>query len=129
MKDTLSPRQKDTHQAIVAFWATHGYGPSIRELGIALGGINNNAVVCHLRALKKKGAILWDPVKARSIRAVSAATTPEQDGPRACRVPDGILVSVPHRPLSATEARTLAIALAVLADHHQDDYSGEDDDD
>ncbi len=46
-----------------------GQTPSVREIGQHFGIKSPNGVMCHLRALAKKGAIAHRPFKARSTRA------------------------------------------------------------
>jgi SOS-response transcriptional repressor LexA len=48
----------------------HGYPPTLREIGEAVGLANVNAVRGHLDALQRKGYVVKDPDKARSIRVV-----------------------------------------------------------
>jgi len=47
-----------------------GYPPTLREIGEAVGLVNVNAVRGHLDALQRKGYLVKDPDKARSIRVV-----------------------------------------------------------
>ena len=47
-----------------------GYPPTLREIGEAVGLANVNAVRGHLEALQRKGYVVKDPDKARSIRVV-----------------------------------------------------------
>lgn len=50
--------------------AEHGFPPTLREIGEAVGVANVSAVRGHLAAIEKKGYIAKDPDKARSIRIV-----------------------------------------------------------
>lgn len=45
----------------------HGFGPSVREIGAAVGLKSTATVHYHLRQLAKEGAIFWDETKKRSI--------------------------------------------------------------
>lgn len=49
---------------------TRGHTPSLREIG-AHFGCTLTAVADHLKALKKKGVLTWEPRIARSLRLVS----------------------------------------------------------
>jgi repressor LexA len=64
---TLTARQN----AIVAFLreqlSERGYGPTVREIGARFGITSPNGVMCHLKALEKKGVIRRDRRCARSI--------------------------------------------------------------
>lgn len=44
-----------------------GYGPTVREIGIHMGIRSPNGVMCHLRALEKKGMIRRSANKSRAI--------------------------------------------------------------
>ena len=60
----------ERQQAILDFvqqhLADHGFPPTLREIGEALGLAHVSAVRGHLAALEKKGYIVKDPDKARS---------------------------------------------------------------
>lgn len=49
-----------------------GTPPTIREIQAMMGVSSPNGIVCHLRALKRKGLIEMSENKARSIRPVRA---------------------------------------------------------
>jgi hypothetical protein len=68
----LAPRQREVLAAIESATAERGYPPTLRELGAALGISSTNGVYDHLRALRRKGAITWDPTKARTLRVTAA---------------------------------------------------------
>ena len=61
----------DTRQRLLKFIETyirqHGYGPSVREMGAAVGIQSTATVSYHLRALTEAGSIKMDPGKKRSI--------------------------------------------------------------
>jgi repressor LexA len=62
---TLTPRQR---QVLEFIRANSGlYGPTVREIAAALSIRSPNGVVCHLRALEKKGVINRRPGKSRGI--------------------------------------------------------------
>ena len=72
-KMPLSPAQGELLAMIREFIQEHGYPPTIREMGEALGGqVSNaqvsNAIAGKLRALEKKGWIERRPGSARAIR-------------------------------------------------------------
>jgi SOS-response transcriptional repressor LexA len=72
----LSPRQRDTLDVIRGWTETFGYPPTLRELARELGIGSTNGVNDHLKALKKKGFIETDPVKARGIRILETPNAP-----------------------------------------------------
>jgi hypothetical protein len=65
----------ERQQAILEFMqrylAEHGFPPTLREIGESQGLTNVSAVRGHLAALEKKGYIVKQPDKARSIRLVN----------------------------------------------------------
>ncbi|MEZ6140108.1 MAG: transcriptional repressor LexA [Zavarzinella sp.] len=54
---TLTKRQAEIYSFILEKIAEFGYPPSIREIGDAFEIVSPNGVVCHLKALEKKGYI------------------------------------------------------------------------
>jgi repressor LexA len=65
----LTKRQEEVLSFIVANSAF--YGPSIREIAAGLGIASPNGVVCHLKALERKGAIKRHSKRARGIQAAA----------------------------------------------------------
>lgn len=66
----LTHRQREAMLAIVDHAERHGYPPTIREIGAALG-VTSNSVVCLLKPLEAKGAIAIDRGRARGIRVLA----------------------------------------------------------
>lgn len=56
----LTVKQRRMYRAILAFWAEHGKGPSVRDLMPVIPTTSPNGVVCHLQALVRRRAIVWD---------------------------------------------------------------------
>ena len=65
----LTPRQLDVLRWVVGFADTHGYAPTIREIGNAYGW-TTNGVMCHLNAMRKKGWVSWLDGHARTLRVL-----------------------------------------------------------
>ena len=65
---TLTPKQRDTMTELRRFMLKRCYPPTMRELGILLGGISAGGVQYRFKALVKKGYIEFDPGTARGIR-------------------------------------------------------------
>ena len=63
---TLTQKQLDILECIVAFTKEKGYPPSIREIGTSFH-IAPPSVLDHLRALEKKGFIRRLPFKPRCL--------------------------------------------------------------
>ena len=63
----ISARQQQAYDFICSFTATHGYPPSVREIGAAIGLSSPSTVHSHLHRLEKAGYIRRDPNKPRTI--------------------------------------------------------------
>lgn len=79
----LSPKQQQVYDCIVSFQAGHGYPPSVREIGEAVGLKSPSTVHFHLKGLEEKGLITKAEGKTRAItlsfpqgRAVAEETDP-----------------------------------------------------
>lgn len=72
--DQLTDRQRAVFEFIRDKIVNRGYGPTVREIGDEFGIRSPNGVMCHLRALEKKGLILRTPNKSRAIELTRAAT-------------------------------------------------------
>jgi repressor LexA len=65
---TLTPRQREVLDFIRD--RTKSYGPTIREIMAEFGFTSPNGVVCHLRALERKGRIRRTPGISRGIEVL-----------------------------------------------------------
>ena len=63
----LTKRQKNVYEFIRDKINKRGYGPTVREIGDKFDIKSPNGVVCHLRALEKKGLITREPNMSRAI--------------------------------------------------------------
>jgi repressor LexA len=68
---TLTDRQLEVYEFIREKIESRGYGPTVREIGDAFGISSPNGVMCHLRALEKKGLIRREGRHARAIQLVN----------------------------------------------------------
>jgi len=66
--EPLTERQRNVLEALERHSREHGFPPTLREIGQAIGLSNVSAVRGHLMAIEKKGYISKDSDKARSIR-------------------------------------------------------------
>ncbi len=64
----LTERQKDIYHFIREKIETRGYGPTVREIGDGFQIKSPNGVMCHLKALEKKGLISREGRSARAIK-------------------------------------------------------------
>jgi repressor LexA len=65
--EQLTDRQLKVYEFIRDKIRHRGYGPTVREIGENFQINSPNGVMCHLRALEKKGLIRRSPNKSRAI--------------------------------------------------------------
>ena len=66
----LTERQMQIYEFIRSKIESRGYGPTVREIGVAFDIQSPNGVMCHLNALVKKGLITREDRMARAIQLV-----------------------------------------------------------
>jgi repressor LexA len=66
--DALTPRQREIYNFIRSKIQGRGYGPTVREIGLHFLIKSPNGVMCHLKALQKKGLIHREPNMSRAIQ-------------------------------------------------------------
>ena len=66
----LTERQREIYEFIKEKIESRGYGPTVREIGEAFDIKSPNGVMCHLKALEKKGLITREEHAARAIQLV-----------------------------------------------------------
>jgi repressor LexA len=71
--DQLTERQRFVYDFIRDKIVNRGYGPTVREIGENFNISSPNGVMCHLKALEKKGLIRRSPNKSRAIELTRAA--------------------------------------------------------
>ena len=69
----LTDRQQNVYDMIRDLIVKRGYGPTVREIGEHFGIKSPNGVMCHLRALERKGLIRRSPNKSRAIELTQSA--------------------------------------------------------
>src|SRR5256714_425908 len=67
---TLTDRQREIYDFIRSKIESRGYGPTVREIGLGFDIKSPNGVMCHLKALEKKGLIKREGFSARAIQLV-----------------------------------------------------------
>lgn len=72
--DQLTDRQRDVYDFIRDKIVNRGYGPTVREIGEQFEIRSPNGVMCHLKALEKKGLIKRSPNKSRAIELTRVAS-------------------------------------------------------
>jgi repressor LexA len=76
--DALTPRQREIYQFIRSKIQGRGYGPTVREIGLEFQIKSPNGVMCHLKALQKKGLIHREPNMSRAIQLLDDPTSAPQ---------------------------------------------------
>jgi len=66
----LTTRQQEIWQFLAAYVDEHGYPPTVREIGEAVGLASPSTVHAHLASLEREGLIKRDPTKPRAIELV-----------------------------------------------------------
>jgi repressor LexA len=66
----LTDRQREIYEFIRSKIEGRGYGPTVREIGLHFDIKSPNGVMCHLKALEKKGLIIREGFSARAIQLV-----------------------------------------------------------
>src|SRR5580698_9188490 len=67
-KPSLTTRQQEIYDFLRDKIVSRGYGPTVREIGLAFEIKSPNGVMCHLKALEKKGLIKRTGFQARAIQ-------------------------------------------------------------
>jgi repressor LexA len=66
--DMLTSRQREIYSFIRSKIQGRGYGPTVREIGLQFQIKSPNGVMCHLKALQKKGLIHREANMSRAIQ-------------------------------------------------------------
>jgi repressor LexA len=88
--DQLTKRQRAVYDFIREKIQTRGYGPTVREIGDNFGISSPNGVMCHLKALEKKGLITREPNMSRAIQ-LTVEPEEEKGLPLVGRIAAGVL--------------------------------------
>ncbi len=85
----LTRKQQQIYDFILEFTAQHGYPPSVREIGSAMGLKSPSTVHFHMKGLEEAGVIVKAEGKTRAISlpGVSRGPISEEDDPHANRIP------------------------------------------
>lgn len=108
---TLTERQKEIYDFVRDKIVNRGYGPTVRDIGAHFGIRSPNGVMCHLKALEKKGLIAREPGKSRAIQLA--------DPPRArTSLPLVGLVAAGAPVLAEEQSETVDFAPLFESDDH-----------
>lgn len=78
--DNLTPRQREIYRFIREKIQNRGYGPTVREIGTQFDIKSPNGVMCHLKALQKKGLIHREANMSRAIQLLQDPATAPRGG-------------------------------------------------
>ncbi len=114
----LTQRQQEIFDYIKRYSSRHGYPPTVRDIGHAVGLASSSTVHAHLHNLEKIGMLRRDPSKPRAIELLDRAVGEVKDvGNRAV---EGVrsIVSENRLPLVGQ----VAAGQPVLAEENIEDY-------
>ena len=101
--DILTKRQLAVYEFLRDLIQNRGYGPTVREIAKKFKISSPNGVMCHLKALEKKGLISREPNRSRAIQLL-AEPLGDQGLPLAGRVAAGVM----HEAIRPTSGLVLA---------------------
>ena len=90
LMDQLTKRQRAVYEFIRDKIQNRGYGPTVREIGERFDISSPNGVMCHLKALEKKGLITREPNMSRAIQ-LTVDPTQVKGLPLSGRVAAGVM--------------------------------------
>ena len=67
----LTPRQREIWDYLLAYVEEHGYPPTVREIGQAVGLASPSTVHAHLANLERAGLLRRDPTKPRALELIA----------------------------------------------------------
>lgn len=71
-KPSLTRRQREIYEFLRDKIVNSGYGPTVREIGVHFNIRSPNGVMCHLKALERKGLISREQNMSRAIQLSDA---------------------------------------------------------
>ena len=85
----LTKKQQQVYDFILSFTSEHGYPPSVREIGAAVGLKSPSTVHFHMKGLEEAGVIVKAEGKTRAISLPGVSKSPvvEELDSRANQVP------------------------------------------
>src|SRR5687767_5895072 len=89
----LTKRQQEIFDLSRKYSASHGYPPTVRDIGKAVGLASSSTVHAHLANLEKVGLLRRDPSKPRAIELldkVGSTATSALDAVKSAVLPAGL---------------------------------------
>ena len=97
--EALTKKQRLVYEFIRDKIRGRGYGPTVREIGEHFDISSPNGVMCHLKAIEKKGLIHRSPNKSRAIELTKETIEEDRSLPLRGRIAAGVL----HEAIEQTE--------------------------
>jgi repressor LexA len=104
MASGLTHRQQEILTFVQRYTESHGYPPSVREIGQAMGLTSSSTVHSHLRALERKGFLRRDPSKPRALEILRDGRGPQ------------------HRVVSLPVVGQVTAGVPILAEQNIEDH-------
>ena len=124
----LTKRQQEIFDFIKRYSASHGYPPTVRDIGKAVGLASSSTVHAHLANLEKVGLLRRDPSKPRAIELldkVGSTATSALDAVKSAVMPCGLPL-VGHvaagQPLLAEENIEEYVQIPEIAGGEEGEY-------
>jgi repressor LexA len=111
----LTKRQQEIYDFIGKYSSKHGYPPTVRDIGKAVGLASSSTVHAHLANLEKAGLLRRDPSKPRALELLDRAT-----GAAASAAADAIRSVV--KPAALPIVGQVAAGQPILAEENIEDY-------
>src|ERR687898_2289767 len=83
----LTARQQEIWQFLVEYVDGHGYPPTVREIGEAVGLASPSTVHAHLANLERAGLLRRDPTKPRALDLIGHRRESRADEPEVAALP------------------------------------------
>jgi repressor LexA len=91
----LTKRQEEVFEFIKRYSSEHGYPPTVRDIGKAIGLTSSSTVHAHLANLEKLGVIRRDPTKPRALELLGQAARKVVPGPSGLPVVGRVAAGAP----------------------------------
>ncbi|MBA2346714.1 MAG: transcriptional repressor LexA [Solirubrobacterales bacterium] len=88
----LTKRQQEIFEFIKGYSRKHGYPPTVRDIGKAVGLASSSTVHAHLANLEKLGLLRRDPTKPRAIELLDRVSESVVENVRSLVAPPGLPV-------------------------------------
>ena len=83
----LTGRQQEIWQFLTEYVGLHGYPPTVREIGEAVGLASPSTVHAHLANLERAGYLRRDPTKPRALELLRGRSSPGAEPAETHRLP------------------------------------------